>query len=95
MAIPADVERTELKDVSGGQSFGIATRTEILANLPEPPAGTVYQGKLENDQGQFVTLGTLHIAKGGYILEYNSSNYSGYNKVLVVLGSQTILEGSF
>lgn len=95
LTIPSDVEKTELKDVTGGQSFGIATRTEILANLPELSPGQKYQAKLENSQGKTILLGTLRIAKGGYLLEYDSSKYPGYNKVLVILGGKTLLEGSF
>lgn len=95
LTIPSDIERTELKDVSGGGAFGVATRTEMLANLPQLPAGQYYQGKLENGSGQSVLLGTFRVAKGGYILEYDSSKYSGYNKVIVVLGDKTLLEGSF
>lgn len=95
LEIPSDTEKTELKDVTGGNGFGVATRTEILANLPQPPAGQYYQGKLENDAGNSVVLGSFRVAKGGYILEYNSSKYPGYNKVLVVLGGKAILEGSF
>jgi len=95
LEIPADTEKAELKDVTGGNSFGVATRTEILANLPEPPAGQYYQAKLENEAGNSVTLGSFRIAKGGYILEYNTSKYPGYNKISVVLGAKTILQGSF
>jgi hypothetical protein len=95
LTIPNDAEKAELKDVTGGTSFGIVTRTEVLANLPELPKGQVYQVKLENPQGKTILLGSLRIAKGGYLLEYDSSKYPGYDKVLVVLGSKTLLEGSF
>jgi hypothetical protein len=95
LVIPADVDKAELKDVTGGNGFGVATRTEILVNLPELPKGQYYQGKLENSQGKLVLIGTFRVAKGGYLLEYNSSKYPGYDKVLVVLGSKTLLEGSF
>jgi hypothetical protein len=95
LVIPEDVDKTELKDVSGGSGFGVATRTEILVNLPELPKGQYYQGKLENSQGKLVLIGAFRVAKGGYLLEYNSSKYPGYDKVLVVLGNKTLLEGSF
>lgn len=95
LTIPSDVEKAELKDVTGGESFGIATRTEVLANLPELSAGQKYQVKLENSQGKTVLLGNLRIAKAGYLLEYDSSKYPGYDKVLVISGGKTLLEGSF
>ena len=93
--IPDNIEKAELKDVTGGESFGVATRTEIIANLPDLSTGRFYQGKLQNNQGKTVTLGNFRAAKGGFLLEYNSSRYPGYNTVLVTQGSTTILQGSF
>jgi hypothetical protein len=90
-----DVEKIELKDVSGGSGIGIATRNEILADLSTLPNGQFYQGWLENSSGKTVLLGTLKLAKGGWILNYNSSVYPGYNKVIVTAGTKHILEGSF
>lgn len=94
LVIPPDQEKIELKDVSGGVGMGIATRNEILADLPTLANGKFYQGWLEKD-GKAVLLGTLNLAKGGWILNYNSSVYPGYNKVIVTQGSTHILEGSF
>lgn len=93
--IPDGVEKTNLRDVAGGDSIGIATRTEIVANLPEPTNEERYQVLLENSKGEKVNIGSMRIAKIGYILEYNSSKYPDYNKVIVVLGNTHILEGSF
>ena len=95
LKIPNDAERIDLTDVSGGESFGIATNTEILANLPDLSSGQVYQAWLLNDQGKKILLGSLKNAKGGYIIEYNSSKYPTYTKIVVSLGSKNILEGSF
>jgi hypothetical protein len=92
--IPTDAERAELKDVSGGSGIGLATRTEILADLPDPPKGQFYQARLEKD-GKTVLIGNLKIAKGGWMISYNSEAYPGYNKVIVMLGDTHILEGSF
>jgi hypothetical protein len=94
LVIPGDQERIDLKDVSGGSGIGIATRNEILADLPTLPSGQFYQGWLGNG-GKTVLLGTLKTAKGGWILNYNSSLYPGYNKVIVTVGGKHILEGSF
>jgi hypothetical protein len=94
LVIPSDQESIELKDVSGGSGMGLATRNEILADLPTLPNGEFYQGWLENN-GKTVLLGTLKMAKGGWILNYNSSMYPGYNKVIVMVGGKHILEGSF
>lgn len=100
LQVPADVEKTELKDVSGGDGFGIATRTEVLADLPIPANGA-YQVWLEKDppageaSGKKVLLGNMRIAKGGYLLEYSSAKFPGYDKVIVTLNSSNILEGSF
>jgi hypothetical protein len=94
LVIPADAEKIELKDVSGGSGMGIATRNEILADLPALPSGKFYQGWLENN-GKTVLLGTLKMAKGGWILNYNSGAFPGYNKVIVTVGEKHILEGSF
>jgi len=93
--IPDGVERANLKDVTGGNSIGVATRTEVVANLPDLPSGRTYQVLLENSSGKDVNLGSMRISKSGYILEYNSANFPGYNKVIVTQGSTHILEGSF
>jgi hypothetical protein len=92
--IPKDSEKIELKDVSGGSSMGIATKNEVIADLPEPAPGQTYQGWIGNDTKK-VLLGSLKLVKGGWVLEYNSAKYPGYNKISVTLGSKTILEGSF
>jgi hypothetical protein len=93
--IPDGVERANLNDVTGGNSVGVATRTEVVANLADLPSGQYYQVLLENSSGKNVTLGNMRISKSGYILEYNSANFSGYNKVIVANGSTHVLEGSF
>jgi hypothetical protein len=93
--IPKGTERANLSDVSGGSSLGLATRTEIVANLPDPKAGEVYQGWLYNSEGKSVSLGNFRISKSGWILTYDSSKYPGYNKVVVTKGIYHILEGSF
>lgn len=94
ITIPAGIEKTDLVNVSGGEGVGIATKTEVLANLPDLEAGQSYQVWLQKDDKK-VLLGKMRIAKGGWILEYDSSKYPGYNKIIVTLGDKNILEGSF
>jgi hypothetical protein len=94
LTIPQGEPSIDLKNVSGGQAMGIATRSEILADLPVPPAGQYYQGWLGNGQ-KLVLIGTLRNAKGGWILDYNSSKFPGYNQIVVTLAGKHILEGSF
>jgi hypothetical protein len=114
--IPEDVERIELKDVSGGTGSGLATRKfengkfshVILADLEDPAAGSFYEGWLvrgkQGDSNYSIVLtGKLRVAKGGYLLEFESDkDYSDYKQVIVTLekvddkNPEThILEGSF
>lgn len=92
LKIPDGVERANLNDVTGGNNVGVATRTEIIANLP---SGQVYTGWVENSSGNKINLGTLRVSKSGWILNYSSTKYPGYNKIIVTQGSTSILEGSF
>jgi hypothetical protein len=94
LAIPDDAEKVELKNVSGEPAMGIATKNEILADLPDLPSGGSYQVLLGNG-AKTILLGTMKQAKGGWILEYDSSKYPGYNQITVVTGTKHILEGSF
>jgi hypothetical protein len=94
LTIPQGEPSIDLKNVSGGAGMGIATRSEILADLPVPPAGQYYQGWLGNGQ-KLVLIGTLRNAKGGWILDYSSAKFPGYNQVVVTLAGKHILEGSF
>lgn len=85
LTIPAGVEKAELKDVAGTGGFGIATRTEVLADLPEPGTGT-YQVYMDGR-----LLGKMRVAKGGWLFEGNISG----SKIEIKLGDKTLLEGSF
>ncbi|MFZ5933200.1 MAG: anti-sigma factor [Patescibacteria group bacterium] len=114
--IPEDVDRAELKDVSGGTGSGIATRKyengkfshTVLADLLDPTPGTFYEGWLvrgkEGDANfASISTGALRVAKGGYILEFESAkDYSDYQGVVITLEKVSdskpethILEGSF
>lgn len=99
--IPDDVNTIELKTVSGNNGRGIATSTEVLADIEDPAPGYFYQGWLENG-GKLVSLGKLRIAKGGWLLEYDGSKYPEYKKIIISLEKnfdksleKPILEGSF
>jgi hypothetical protein len=94
LIIPEDTERVELKNVSGTEGYGMATKSEILADLPELSEGEFYKVWLEKD-GKKVLLGNMIVAKGGWILNYDLSSYPGYNKIIVTLNGTNILEGSF
>lgn len=114
--IPEDMERADLTDVSGGTGSGIATRKyesglfshAILADLPDPESGSFYEGWLvrgkEKDADYaYISTGKMRLAKGGYLLEFESSrDYSDYKTVGVTLEKVNdgkpethILEGSF
>jgi len=116
LEIPDDVERADLRDVSGGTGSGIATRKYaagrfdhmVLADLPDPAAGTFYEGWLvRGKQGDanfaFISTGRMRVAKGGYLLEFESGkDYSEYKGVVITLEKVNdtkpethILEGSF
>ncbi len=95
ITIPVDEEHIELIDVSGGVGMGIATKTEILADLPTPPKGQFYKAFLLSQSGKSVSLGNLDFAKGGWMLSYDLDKYPDYKKVVVSLNSTNILEGSF
>lgn len=108
--IPEDVEKAELKDVTGGNATGIATRKfdagrfthTVLADLPEPESGTFYEGWLVLEDS-VISTGRFRMAKGGYLLEFQSgTDYSSYDRVVVThervadsVPEEHILEGSF
>lgn len=108
--IPEDAEKAQLEDVTGGDASGIATRSYedgrfthvVLADLPDPEVGSFYEAWLVRGNN-FVSTGKLRIAKGGYLLEFESGvDYSDFDEVVVTLETvedrnpeQYILEGSF
>jgi len=102
VTIPAGMEEADLKAVGSIEGMGVATRKwqdgkftlTILADLPSP-IGQPYRAWLENAEGAKIQLGTLRIAKGGYLLDFESAvNYPDYKKV-VVAQAANVLEGSF
>ena len=114
--VPDDADKAQLKDVVGGTSSGIAVRLmqnekysfTILADLPDPKVGETYQAWLTKGQeGQegygLKSLGSLQIAKGGYLIELSYlDDFADYKNVVVTLETKAdsspekhILEGSF
>lgn len=114
--LPEDVDKATLKDVSGGDSSGIATRKyangkfthTALADLPDPEVGEFYEGWLvRGNPGEanfsFISTGKMRVAKGGWLLEFQSSrDLTDYKMVVVTLEKindkkpeKHILEGSF
>lgn len=113
--IPDDVDKAELRDVTGGGSSAIATRkfesgkftSNFLADLPDPDSGDFYQAWLikseEGKEDLVVSLGSLQLSKGGWMLNYSGSkDLSDYSKVLVTsektrdnTPETKLLEGSF
>lgn len=92
--IPENAERVNLRDVSGGEAAGVATRVEegetvsqeLLVALPEPEAGEFYEAYLLSDDEETdpVYLGRLRSMKGGWILEYQlTEENQGMNTVQV------------
>lgn len=108
--IPEDLDSIELKDVSGGEGRGIATRKfennlfthAVLTDLPDLTSNEFYEGWLTMGD-KFISTGKLRIAKGGFLLEFNSAtDYSNYNGVVITREKLNdgkpethVLEGSF
>ncbi len=116
ITVPENVEKATLKDVNGQAGEGLATRNfenqkftfTALANLEDPKPGYFYQvwlvrGTPQDANYNILSLGTMRLAKGGYLLEYESfKDYSDYQNVIVTLEralgakpQERILEGSF
>lgn len=114
--IPDDAPKAELKSVGGGDTSGIATRKDengnevvmVLADLPEPTAGTSYYGFLvKGEEGEddyaVIPAGRLIAAKGGYTLNFPSkTEYADYETVVIseeksasTKPSKKVLEGNF
>lgn len=94
LAIPTDSQKMELKDVFGGESFGIVTDTEILAYLPEPSVNEIYKAWLVLN-GKRTLIGNLEQGKGGWIVDFDFSKHLNYEKIVITGDSGDILEGSF
>ncbi len=97
--VPDNVEKIELKDVTGGISQGIATRIyennvfehTVIADLTDPDSGYFYQGWLmRGNPGDtnfgYVSTGKLESEKGGYMVNIRvNKDLRDYKKVVVTL----------
>lgn len=108
--IPDGVDKAELRDISGGNAGAIATRLfennffehTILADLPDLEGDFYYQAWLSNGI-MFRPTGMLRVAKGGYLLEYNTNeDLTSYSSVIiseedspVSAPGKIVLEGEF
>lgn len=99
--IPDNVNTIELKDITGGDSRGIATDSEILVDAADPNLGYYYEAWLESSD-KLVSLGKLKVAKGGWLIEYDKSKNLNSTKVVISIEKvndnkieKRILEGSF
>jgi len=108
--IPDDAEKAELKDVSEGDGSAIATRKSedgktqiaVLADLPDPESGKKYYVWVEKDD-EFISLGGMRLAKGGWVFDQTSSkDLTEFDKVVISLEGtvgkspdKRVLEGNF
>ncbi|OGM05389.1 hypothetical protein A2125_02105 [Candidatus Woesebacteria bacterium GWB1_43_5] len=108
--IPENVEKANLKDVQGRGFSGIATRDvksgvlsmTVLADLPDPAQNKFYQVWLRKG-ADARKLGSMNIAKGGFLLDVDlREDLSTFKEVVVSLESkndaqieEVILQGSF
>lgn len=93
ISIPSDVQKAQLKDVTGGTGTGLATRKyangtfthSVLAGLADPEPGYWYEGWLvRNEPLDVVYTGKLRMAKGGWVLDYTGTqDLSDHSKVVV------------
>ncbi len=97
--IPDDVDKAELKDVSGGNGSGLATRKfenntfthSVLVDLPDPQQGSFYEAWLVRDEEgsddfSVISTGKLRLAKGGWTLDFQGANdLSDHSKAVVSL----------
>ena len=98
--LPKDIDRAELRDVTGRSASAIAVREikddqfkySVLADLPESPEGQTYQswirrGGQEGDENySLVSTGVMRIAKGGWMVNFSSPiDYFDHDRVIISL----------
>ena len=114
--IPEDVEKTQLFEAIEGYGTGVATRNYengvfthvVLADLPHHEAPYFYEGWLvRGEEGDvdfdYISTGKMRFAKGGYLIEFESSiDYLDYSGVVITsekteddIPEDHVLEGAF
>lgn len=90
ISLPEGGDRANLRDQTDDGLTGVATRTDenelitVLADLPDPEAGNFYQAFLLSGDNDYLSLGRLRPAKGGYLLETRvDADLSGYDTVVI------------
>ena len=99
--LPEELERAELEDQTGGNSSAIAARSYEdgvyeLTLLADVPDGSYTARLTDEDEQEVRNLGSLRVAKGGYLFEYETSeDLTGLDTVEVLSGGEVVLQGSF
>lgn len=99
--IPDDADKSELKDVSGGNASGmVSTKFEnnkltgsVLADLPAPASGEYYEvwaekGTSGSSDYSITSLGRLTSAKGGYVLNISAGTDYKNNSDKILITSE-------
>lgn len=103
VTLPDGVKKAALNAIEGSASSGLATIEEaqgaqlvtILANLPDLEKGEKYVARLSGGEKPIV-LGSLSVAKGGWMIEQRvNADPSVYKTVEVLKGTQVVLRGAF
>lgn len=103
VTLPDGVKKAALNAVDGSASSGLATIEEVqeaqlvtvLANLPDLAKGEKYAARLSGGDKP-VVLGSLSIAKGGWMIEQRvNADPSVYKTVEVLKGASVVLRGKF
>lgn len=110
ITVPSTASKADLKDASGKNQMGLITLDKtnnqnmytVIANLDDPQAGYFYEGWLVSGNN-YISLGKLNVAKGGWLINYNSpKNIEDHKTVWITLEKVNdnmpethVLEGSF
>lgn len=110
ITVPSTAIKANLNDVTASNQTGLATSDKegnqnvytVIANLNDPTPGYFYQAWLVNGN-DYIPLGKLDIAKGGWIVNYTSARDLSDHKAVWVTLEKTndptpekhVLEGSF
>lgn len=110
ITVPVSATKADLHDVSGGNQAGIVTKDSengqsvytVIANLEDPNPGYFYQAWVVKDS-DYVSLGKLELAKGGWMVTLRTSRDLSDHKTVWVTQEKTfdnvpekhVLEGSF